>query len=264
MSTHAEERRLFTPLAVNRTRSTSSRGPTFTAGCCRTPPTTIAPTRRQRGPTATSPSSSRRPPRTWPAPAASRLARTASRSPRARSAGSRLTTTSPTRRSPSSTPSCTTSTKGRPRCPTCCACSATRPSAPSCPCGGARSGPRLFTALAATRYDELPVRHNEEVVNEQLADKLPWPVERSRFDSPHVKANLLLQAHFARAPLPMSDYVTDLKSVLDQALRILQAAAECGGRDYPRSPPRDQPRLPCRPWWTSRPTPAGCTRRSAR
>lgn len=31
------------------------------------------------------------------------------------------------------------------------------------------------------------------------------------------------QAHFARAPLPMSDYVTDLKSVLDQALRVLQA-----------------------------------------
>lgn len=44
-------------------------------------------------------------------------------------------------------------------------------------------------------------------------------------DSPHVKANLLLQAHFSRLPLPCADYLTDLKSVLDQAIRILQVSA---------------------------------------
>jgi hypothetical protein len=32
-----------------------------------------------------------------------------------------------------------------------------------------------------------------------------------------------LQAHFSRAELPISDYVTDLKSVLDQSIRIIQA-----------------------------------------
>ena len=42
-------------------------------------------------------------------------------------------------------------------------------------------------------------------------------------DSPHVKAHLLLQSHFNRNELPCTDYHTDTKSVLDQAIRILQA-----------------------------------------
>ena len=41
-------------------------------------------------------------------------------------------------------------------------------------------------------------------------------------DSPHVKAHLLLQSHFNRNELPCTDYHTDTKSVLDQAIRILQ------------------------------------------
>ena len=32
-----------------------------------------------------------------------------------------------------------------------------------------------------------------------------------------------LQAHFSRLELPISDYVTELKSVLDQSIRIIQA-----------------------------------------
>ena len=78
----------------------------------------------------------------------------------------------------------------------------------------------------ASEFDELPVRHNEEHVNAQMARELPWAVDAKAVDSPHVKAQLLLQAHFARAPLPMSDYVTDTKSVLDQALRVLQAMVD--------------------------------------
>jgi activating signal cointegrator complex subunit 3 len=78
----------------------------------------------------------------------------------------------------------------------------------------------------ASEFDELPVRHNEEHVHAQMAKELPWRVDERSLDSPHVKANLLLQAHFARSPLPMSDYVTDTKSVLDQALRVLQAMVD--------------------------------------
>lgn len=37
---------------------------------------------------------------------------------------------------------------------------------------------------------------------------------------------LLVQAHLARLPAPISDYVTDTKSVLDQSLRILQAMTD--------------------------------------
>lgn len=47
-------------------------------------------------------------------------------------------------------------------------------------------------------------------------------VDSSTLDSPNTKTFLLLQAHFSRLPLPCADYLTDLKSVLDQAIRILQ------------------------------------------
>lgn len=33
----------------------------------------------------------------------------------------------------------------------------------------------------------------------------------------------VLQAHFSQLELPISDYITDLKSVLDQSIRIIQA-----------------------------------------
>jgi len=32
-----------------------------------------------------------------------------------------------------------------------------------------------------------------------------------------------MQSHFSQLELPISDYVTDLKSVLDQSIRIIQA-----------------------------------------
>ncbi|XP_075226483.1 activating signal cointegrator 1 complex subunit obelus isoform X4 [Lycorma delicatula] len=75
----------------------------------------------------------------------------------------------------------------------------------------------------AFEYSQLPVRHNEDQVNGELAKDCPLPVDPLTMDSPHTKALLLFQTHFSRLPLPMSDYYTDLKSVLDQAIRILQA-----------------------------------------
>ena len=46
-------------------------------------------------------------------------------------------------------------------------------------------------------YSELPVRHNEDELNAELAKECMIPVHQSSYDSPHTKANLLLQAHFA-------------------------------------------------------------------
>ena len=75
----------------------------------------------------------------------------------------------------------------------------------------------------ASEYNELPVRHNEDSMNRLLAETLPLSVcPPESYDSPHSKTHLLLQAHFSHAPLPIADYATDTKSVLDQALRILQ------------------------------------------
>ena len=55
-----------------------------------------------------------------------------------------------------------------------------------------------------------------------LAAQVPLPVDEYSLDSSHTKTHLLLQAHFGRVPLPIADYNTDTKSVLDQAIRILQ------------------------------------------
>lgn len=49
-----------------------------------------------------------------------------------------------------------------------------------------------------------------------------WPIDRREADDPHAKAGLLLQAHLGRTPLPVSDYFTDTRTVLDNSLRILQ------------------------------------------
>ncbi|XP_017877585.1 activating signal cointegrator 1 complex subunit 3 [Ceratina calcarata] len=72
-------------------------------------------------------------------------------------------------------------------------------------------------------YDELPVRHDEEFLNEELSKMCLYKVEDYSYSSPHTKTFLLLQAHFSRLPMPCVDYLTDLKSVLDQAIRIIQA-----------------------------------------
>ncbi|KAH1246499.1 DExH-box ATP-dependent RNA helicase DExH14 [Glycine max] len=81
----------------------------------------------------------------------------------------------------------------------------------------------LHILSAASEFDELPVRHNEEKYNEALSEKVKYPVDKNRLDDPHIKALLLFQAHFSQLELPISDYVTDLKSVLDQSIRVIQA-----------------------------------------
>lgn len=81
----------------------------------------------------------------------------------------------------------------------------------------------LHILSSSSEYDELPVRHNEENYNEDLSKRVPYMVDKNRLDDPHVKANLLFQAHFSQLKLPITDYVTDLKSVLDQSIRIIQA-----------------------------------------
>ncbi|KAK7072359.1 activating signal cointegrator 1 complex subunit [Halocaridina rubra] len=78
-------------------------------------------------------------------------------------------------------------------------------------------------------YDELPVRHNEDNLNADLAKSCRIEVNPYTYDSSNTKAHLLLQAHMSRLRLPCVDYLTDTKSVLDQALRILQALLDvCG------------------------------------
>lgn len=84
----------------------------------------------------------------------------------------------------------------------------------------------------ASEFDELPVRHNEDLSNVNLASV----VSRKNVDSfgglspneqpenPHFKAFLLFQCHLTRnVKLPNTDYITDTTTVLDQSIRVIQA-----------------------------------------
>lgn len=82
----------------------------------------------------------------------------------------------------------------------------------------------LHILCQAHEYNELPVRHNEDVMNESFAKECRLPIANdASYDCPHTKAYLLLQAHFSQLEMPCPDYITDLKSVLDQTIRIVQA-----------------------------------------
>lgn len=82
----------------------------------------------------------------------------------------------------------------------------------------------------ATEFNELPVRHNEDLENAVLAEHLPLDVASLMPDmpmwDPHVKSFLLLEAHMSRADMPIRDYIGDQNSVLDQTVRIIQAGID--------------------------------------
>eukprot|EP00605_Chrysophyceae_sp_TOSAG23-4_P002875 GSChrysophyteH1.ASY1.ANO1.3170.1 assembled CDS len=89
--------------------------------------------------------------------------------------------------------------------------------------------PKIAVCICeSSEFSELPVRHNEEILNSELAQSLPWNAvkEEIEYESPHVKAFLLLQAHCTQSRLPISDYINDTKSVLDQMPRVLGALVE--------------------------------------
>ncbi|KAJ6076125.1 hypothetical protein N7499_008106 [Penicillium canescens] len=87
----------------------------------------------------------------------------------------------------------------------------------------------LSWMCSATEFDELPVRHNEDLINAELAQNLPLSIDCMGdvpLWDPHTKAFLLLQAYMSRIDLPITDYVGDQTSVLDQGIRIIQASID--------------------------------------
>ena len=75
-------------------------------------------------------------------------------------------------------------------------------------------------------FDEFPMRHMDDTYNEDLSKNLPITFDNFDMDSPHTKAILLIIAHMWRIEMPIPDYYTDLKSLLDQSVRIIQAMLE--------------------------------------
>ncbi|XP_022834778.1 putative U5 small nuclear ribonucleoprotein 200 kDa helicase [Spodoptera litura] len=83
---------------------------------------------------------------------------------------------------------------------------------------------------SAAEYSELCIRHREENIIKALAAKVPHkPTAASgapvKYNDPHVKAHVLLQAHLSRMQLP-AELQADTGLVLAKAIRLIQACVD--------------------------------------
>lgn len=82
---------------------------------------------------------------------------------------------------------------------------------------------------SAAEYEDIPVRHREDSILRQLSQKLPNKPTSSggqpKFNDPHVKTNLLLQAHLCRLQLG-AELQGDTETVLAKAIRLIQACVD--------------------------------------
>ena len=72
-------------------------------------------------------------------------------------------------------------------------------------------------------FSEVPVRHHEPEMNLHLSDMVRYPTDLSDPESPHFKTHLLIQAYLSDLPMPIRDYHTDTKLVLDNSNRLIAA-----------------------------------------
>lgn len=96
----------------------------------------------------------------------------------------------------------------------------------------------LLCLALSTEYTELSVRHNEDAINEELSLQVPYHgnLLQMHMGYSFVKVFLLVQARMRRLEMPIMDYIQDTISVLDQAIRILQALIDtCAERGYYRA-----------------------------
>ena len=73
----------------------------------------------------------------------------------------------------------------------------------------------------ATEFSEVPVRHNEDKELTEYCKSLPLTI--LDFEDPHSKTLILLTGHLYRVDYNISDFYTDLSSILDQINRVMQA-----------------------------------------
>uniref|UniRef100_A0A8C5MH69 U5 small nuclear ribonucleoprotein 200 kDa helicase n=1 Tax=Leptobrachium leishanense TaxID=445787 RepID=A0A8C5MH69_9ANUR len=77
----------------------------------------------------------------------------------------------------------------------------------------------------AAEYESIPIRHREDNLLRQLAQKVPHKPTNPRFNDPHVKTNLLLQAHLSRMQLS-AELQSDTEEILGKAIRLIQACVD--------------------------------------
>eukprot|EP00049_Salpingoeca_infusionum_P013623 m.254457 g.254457 ORF g.254457 m.254457 type:complete len:2135 (+) comp15493_c9_seq1:187-6591(+) len=84
----------------------------------------------------------------------------------------------------------------------------------------------LEIICSATEFKKIPVRYREDRVLKALATQVPIPQRaNAMYNDPHVKVNLLLQAHFSRIKLS-PELQHDQAQVLKMVLRLVQACVD--------------------------------------
>ncbi|PAA72657.1 hypothetical protein BOX15_Mlig007168g1 [Macrostomum lignano] len=78
---------------------------------------------------------------------------------------------------------------------------------------------------SAAEFEDLPIRHHEEDTLRKIVPRLPHKMQSAKYNDPHVKAQILLQAHMCRLALP-AELQTDTADVLLKAMRLIQAAVD--------------------------------------
>jgi len=79
---------------------------------------------------------------------------------------------------------------------------------------------------SAAEYEKIPVRHREDTLLRSLAQRLPNKLQPAsgqtsiRYNDPHVKVNLLLQAHLSRLQLG-AELQGDTEVILARVINIL-------------------------------------------
>jgi len=84
----------------------------------------------------------------------------------------------------------------------------------------------LEIVSAAAEFAAIPVRYREDRLLQKLSERLPIKLPGgAKFNDPHVKTELLLQAHFSRLKLS-AELQSDLEQILRQILKLVQACVD--------------------------------------
>lgn len=78
---------------------------------------------------------------------------------------------------------------------------------------------------SAAEYESIPIRHHEDTLLKQLSARLPNKISEPKFNDPHVKTNLLMQAHLSRMQLS-AELQSDTEIILTKAIRLIQACVD--------------------------------------
>ncbi|TRZ02195.1 hypothetical protein DNTS_030428 [Danionella cerebrum] len=83
----------------------------------------------------------------------------------------------------------------------------------------------LSELVENTLQDLEQSKHHEDTLLRQLAQKVPHKLNNPKFNDPHVKTNLMLQAHLSRMQLS-AELQSDTEDILSKAVRLIQACVD--------------------------------------